>query len=162
MMIIKKTGRDSAGFTNLELLLLTIVVIILGALVAVSSSAVLQKSRDTERKDDITALQEQLNEYQAENNQYPTAAELNDSAFIKSNLKTFQQKILQDPVWRATNIHCAAGGRPQLEATTTPDKGCYGYAVSPAACDDKNVDCTSYTLTARLESGSIYTKKSVD
>ena len=158
----RASARSQAGFSNLELMLLVVIICILGVLVAVNFSAVQQKSRDTQRKNDLLALQDQINTYQAENDKYPTAAQLNNSTFVKANFTGFEAKILADPSWNSNNTHCTVKRTAQLEATTAPDKGCYGYAASPADCDNQNVDCTSYTLTANLESGGTYLKKSLD
>ncbi len=160
---LKRPGRrSSGGFSNLELLILLVIICVLSVLVAVNYSAVAQKSRDSQRKNDLLSLQEQINTYQAENDKYPTAGQLNDPKFISVNFKNFDSQILKDPSWASRNKFCNVNGQPQLEATTAPDKGCYGYAVSPAECDDLDVACTSYTLSANLESGGIYTKQSLD
>ncbi len=160
---LKRYGRQTSdGFSNLELLILVIIICILGVFVVVNYSGVKQKHRDTERKNDLLSLEEQINTYQAETDKYPTAAQLNNSKFVSANFKNFDDGSLRDPSWTSKNKFCNSGDLSQLEATTAPDKGCYGYAVSPENCDDQDVSCTSYTLTANLEAGGTYTKKSLD
>lgn len=162
LLQIKKGARGQAGFSNLELVVLAAVAIVLGALVGVSYGSVKQKSHDTERKNDITSLAAQADEYQALSGKYPTPAQLSNPAFMKANLKIFDASILQDPLWQKSNAYCSGGGQPRLETTLAPHRGCYGYAVSPESCDNQDETCTSYTLTARLEAGGYFIKKSVD
>lgn len=157
---MKKFSKGEWGFSNLELLIIAVIVCILAALVATTYSGVQQKSRDTERKNDITKLQEQVEAYQAESGKYPTLDQLNSSNFRSANLKDLTTANLQDPKWTSFNNACTKAGQVQAENSTSPDFGCYGYAASPANCDNVSIDCTSYTLTANLEAGGTYVKKS--
>lgn len=150
------------GFSNLELMIIAVIVVILAGLVVVTFSGVRQKSRDTNRKDAITTIQEQVESFQAQTGNYPSFAQLNSATFRNANLKNLSDSDLKDPKWSPTNLGCTKAGGPQLQATTAPSFGCYGYAVSPADCDNAAIGCASYTLTANLEAGGTYVKKSLD
>lgn len=150
------------GFSNIELLIIAVIVVILAGLVVITFSGVRQKSRDTNRKDAITTIQEQVESFQAQTGNYPSFSQLNSSAFRSADLKNLSESDLKDPKWSPTSSSCTKAGAPQLQPTVAPGFGCYGYAVSPADCDNVAIACASYTLTANLEAGGTYVKKSLD
>lgn len=153
--------KSSFGFTTIELLIVIVVIIILGALIIITYNGVQQRNHDTDRKTDIIKIEGQIEAYQAETNQYPSVAQLNSSSFRSANMKELDASALADPLWKSSNTFCSNNGTAQLEGSATPHTGCYGYDPSPANCDNKNVDCTSYILTANLETGGVYTKESI-
>lgn len=147
MISLKK--RSSQGFTIVELLIVIVVIGILATLVIVTYSGIQQKARDTKRKTDIRAVQGQLEAYYSQNSKYPTLANMNDATFRSANLKGLDPAALQDPKG-TTQALCAA-----TSAT------CYGYALTPAACDNgAGGDCANYTLTATLEGGGTFSVQS--
>lgn len=139
-------NKKSRGFTIVELLIVIVVIGILAALVIVTYNGIQQKARDTERKTDIKALQGHLEAYWADNAKYPTLTEVNDTSaggFRATNFKGLDAAAFADPKNAGSQQLCGA-------ATSS----CYGYSVTPAGCDDSTTDCTNYTLTADLESGT--------
>ncbi len=44
----------------------------------------------------------------------------------------------------------------------SPTINSYSYAVAPNGCDNLKTDCTTYTLTANLESGTTFAKRSLN
>lgn len=147
MISIKKVA--SKGFTIVELLIVIVVIGILAALVVVTYSGIQQKARDTERKTDINAVHVLVEAYQAESGKYPTLANINDADFRAANLKGLDPAALQDPKGTAQTL------------VDTPAANEYSYVPTPADCDNATADCTSYTLTATLEGGGTYEKKSL-
>ena len=150
------------GFSTLELLITFVIVCLLAALVVTKYSEVRQNNRDEERKADINALQDAVETYRAANGNYPSLNQINTPSFRKAELKSLDNNSLQDPRWNKGNKACAKGGLAILEGSTKPSAGCYGYALSPANCNNQAIVCTSYTLTAELENNQIYIKKSND
>lgn len=162
-MAVKATKQNRfAGFSTIELLIVIVIIIILGSLIVITYNGVQQRNRDTERKNDIVKLEGQVEAYQAETNTYPSSAQMNSQSFRTANMKDLQVDVLADPQWKTTNKDCSASSGVLLEDSSTPSTGCYGYDPSPAGCDNKNTDCTSYVLTADLESGGVYTKSSLN
>jgi len=108
------------------------------------------QAKDTERKTDINALQGQLEAYQADNGFYPTLADINTASWREINMKGLDAEALKDP----------DGTSAALTSSLTPHT--YAYVVAPAGCDNLKVQCTSYTLTASLDSGGTYLKQSLN
>ena len=158
-MGIKKAA--SRGFSTIELLLIIAIVFLLSAVIIFESKNFREKNRDTARKDNIVSLQDQAEAYQAETGNYPTVNQMNDAGFRKTNLKDFSADLLRDPLWKNSNKNCTSKGAAILQDSSTPATGCIGYKPAPIGCDNKTIDCTSYTLTANLESGGHYQKQSI-
>lgn len=102
------------------------------------------KAKDTERQTDISALQAQLEADYAMDGVYPTLAQLNNPAWRTTNMQGLDDQALADPDGGITALASAAS------------KTQYGYAVS--GCDATG--CQTYTLTAMLSTGSVYSKGS--
>ena len=142
--------KKQKGFTIVELLIVIVIIGILATLVIVTFSGIQQKARDSQRKTDINAVQSHVEAYYASNGFYPTLTELNDSTFRSTNMKGLDPDALADPSNTSGSM-----------AATATLKSAYGYAVTPAACDNTATPCDGYTLTAKLESSSTdYVKQS--
>lgn len=151
--------KKSSGFTIVELLIVIVVIIILAGLVITTFVGVQQKARDTERRTDINALHGQVEAYYAQNSKYPSLAQMNDetatTGFRAASLKGLDGQAFQDPK--------ATAGATANDLVAAASANAYAYTVLPAGCDNAagGTDCTSYTLTATLESGGVYTKTSL-
>lgn len=144
--------RKQSGFTIVELLIVIVVIGILAALVVTTFSGIQKKARDSERQTDINAVHGQVEAYYAQNGRYPGLADLDGTTagFVSTNLKGLDPQALRDPK--------QVGNAPQAATSGTT----YGYAVSPSGCTAAGTECTSYTLTATLESGGTYSKQSLN
>lgn len=148
-------SKKQTGFTIVELLIVIVVIGILAALVITTFAGIQKKARDTERTTDIKAIHAQLEAYYAQNGRYPTNANLDaDATWVKDNLKGLDPEALEDPKGASNDL---AGA---------PAANVYSYAELPAGCDNPalggGTECTSYTLTATLEGGGTYEKKSLN
>lgn len=158
MSFAKRKGAE--GFSVVELLIVIVVIGILSALVVITYSGIQAKSRDTERKSDISELSSRLEAYFAQNAKYPTLTNMNDNdtsnpkSFVSQNMKSLSREVFKDP--------SSKSGKP-YDLVSTPANNTYAYAVTPANCDNgDNGDCTAYTLTATLEGGGTYVKNSLN
>lgn len=107
-------------------------------------------AKDTERKTDIKIIQGHVEAYWATNGYYPTLANLNDPTWRKNNLVDFDHEYIKDPNGTSAKL------------VPAPAAKAYAYQVSPAGCDNKAKDCTSYKLTAILDNGENYSEVSLE
>lgn len=108
------------------------------------------QAADTERKTDINVLHGQLEAYWADSAAYPTLAQFNDPNWRSINMKGMDAEALKDP----------AGSAQKLAAA--PAAHVYSYQALPAGCDNVKIQCQDYTLTATLDTGGTYSKKSLN
>lgn len=110
-----------------------------------------QESNDVERKTDINALHGQLEAYQAQYAFYPTLSDINSASWRSENMKGLDDESLKDPKGTETRLG------------SSPTANSYFYEPSPSGCDNADGgQCTSYTLTASLETGGTYVKQSLN
>lgn len=97
-------------------------------MVLTTATGVQQKARDAARKNDMNLAVSNLNDYATfSNGKYPTAAAYSNGGF----------KI--------------SGDLKELKQSDMQ------YAPMPSDCDNIKVDCTTFTLKARLSDGTTYT-----
>jgi prepilin-type N-terminal cleavage/methylation domain-containing protein len=144
--------KRQSGFTIVELLIVIVVIGILATLVIVTFTGIQQKARDSQRQTDINAVNSQLEAFYAQNGYYPSLADLQDQGtggFVSTSLKGLDVESLKDP--KSGTI------------AATSSSTAYGYAtqgcITTSASSSSN-QCTGYTLTATLESGGTFSKKS--
>jgi prepilin-type N-terminal cleavage/methylation domain-containing protein len=149
--------KRQSGFTIVELLIVIVVIAILATLVIVTFTGIQKKARDSQRQTDINALDSHLEAFYAQSGYYPTAAMLNDSAWLNKNMKGLDPEALKDPKATSNDI-----------GTDVSDTQ-YGYKALVGTTDcqaatgtspDQVSTCDGFTLTANLESGGTYVKKS--
>lgn len=117
-----------------------------------SSSPSSGTAQDTERKTDINSLQSHLESYYASNGHYPTLSDLNDPAWVATNMKGLDAAALCDPT----------DASKSCKLVSSPSKGAYSYEVDDSnyqACTTES-SCASYIVSATLSSGEQYTKYS--
>jgi prepilin-type N-terminal cleavage/methylation domain-containing protein len=145
----------SKGFTIVELLIVIVVIAILATLVIVTFTGIQQKARDSQRQTDINAVDSHLEAYYAEHGNYPTAAQMNDATWVGTNMKGLDAAALVGPKGGTlTNTGTAAGDHYDYKATEGGTTAC----TATGTTDD--TACDTFTLSAVLEGGSTYTKKS--
>jgi prepilin-type N-terminal cleavage/methylation domain-containing protein len=145
--------RKQDGFTIVELLIVIVVIGILATLVITTFTGIQQKQRNSKRQAAVNATRAQLEAYFAQNNQYPTLADMNSSAWLTANMKGFDKTQLQDPKGTSETL------------VASPAVDVYAYAVTASdgtACDNQTKPCTQYTLTATYEGGGTYSKSNLN
>jgi prepilin-type N-terminal cleavage/methylation domain-containing protein len=144
----KKHGKRQSGFTIVELLIVIVVIGILAAIVITTYAGIQSKGRNTKRTTDIVAIQSKLEAYYAENGNYPSLGNMNDSSWLATNMKGLDTAALYDP--------SAASKTAANPLVTTPAAKVYAYApvtsATPgASCEADATTCAAYTLTATYE-----------
>ncbi len=158
-----KLRNKQQGFTIVELLIVIIVIGILVGLVITTFTGIQQKGRNTERQTDIKAIHGQLEAYFAQNGKYPELTDLNTESWRSTNMKGLDKDALYDP--RDTTKDTTP-----LESTPTVDRYSYEVVYHPSsgadsACsnaDASTTECNKYTLTAKQEGTTDYTKNSLN
>ncbi len=132
---------NKRGFTIVELLIVVLVILVLGTLVIRTFNGVQQRSRNQDRKRDLEVLKGQLETYHVQHGYYPSLANMNDTKWLKDNMKSLDTSALQAP----------SSNKKGLVQTITKDQ--YGYNVTPVNCNNAEggQDCTAYVLNAHLE-----------
>ncbi|CAN5400312.1 hypothetical protein BH09PAT4_BH09PAT4_00670 [soil metagenome] len=103
------------------------------------------KARDSQRQADINSLQMRLEAYYAENGFYPTISQLNSASWRATNMAGLDTEALKDP----QGASAVLVGRPAA----------HSYAYQGGNCT--NTKCSSYKVTATLETAGKYTKTSL-
>ena len=137
-----KNRKNQSGFTIIELLIVVVVIGILATLVIVTYSGIQMKNRDTKRKNDVEAIGMQLEVYNATTGSYPALHELQDSSWATANLKNFNSSHLVAPGSKFDSIS-------NIISTKT-----YQYVPGPEGCTTSKRNCSTFTLTAKLEAGN--------
>lgn len=118
------------GFTLIELLITISIIGILSVIGMVAYYTVLKQGRDSKRQSDLRSIQSALEQYFADQFNYPTGITIGSA--LSAGGKTYLNIIPDDPT-----------GNPQ-----------YSYISSPAGCDNSAVKCSSYCIYAKLENVS--------
>lgn len=145
------TVHSSRGFTLIELLISISIIGIISAIVLTSSQAVQRSSRDAQRKADLRTIQGALQQYYADQNNFPVAGAAtnfdlatdtnltsstgNPATPLPTPVKTYIDKLAKDPT-TATTPYCY---KALISSTTQSD------------CDNSTSQCNFYYLCAKLE-----------
>ena len=128
----KKNIFKNKGFTLIELLIVIAIIGILSTLLMVNFIGVRQRARDTQRKANISQIQSALEEYRADQGNYPTSIPACGNSLTDSTGTTiYIQKIPCDPLGTGSSIY---------------NSGSYYYSF--------NSSTNTYTLSACLENTS--------
>ena len=154
--MVKKISNNQNGYSIIELIFLSVIVIVLASVLISASSGIRIRERNNTRIADIKTLQLNLEIFYARNGFYPSLVEINIPHWTAENMKQVPATDFVDPSSK-TNIQVF---------TTTSTKTNFGYNVSSssgATCNNKTVACSQYILTATLEGGSgIFEEKSLN
>ncbi|TAH33528.1 prepilin-type N-terminal cleavage/methylation domain-containing protein [Candidatus Saccharibacteria bacterium] len=147
--------QKQSGFTIVELLIVIVIIGILAGLVITTFVGIQARGRDSERQTDINAIQKQVEAYYAVNGAYPTAANINSSAWRTGNKVQLDAKALANPSNASTQT--LSGTAPN--SSDDP----YGYVATPSGCEASTDNtgasvtpaspgaCTGYTVSAWME-----------
>jgi len=135
--------QNQQGFTIIEMLIVVLVIGVLATLVVVTFSGIQMKNRDNKRRYDVEAIAMQLEVYNASHGAYPALAELSSENWVQKNLRNLNTNHLQAP-----------GSKNADSLSSTISISTYQYVPGPAGCTTAKTTCTTFTLTAKLESNN--------
>ncbi|SRR5258708_1627420 len=131
----------SKGFTLIELLVsISIIGIVFGVIVS-SMSVIQRNARDAQRKSDFSRLQSALQQYYADQNNYPQpniSSGSSGGSSIGTSTRTYLSSLPVDP-----NTSSGYTYRP-LSGTCTD-------GVTSCSCDNSATPCLKYCLYSKLE-----------
>jgi len=151
--------KKQKGFTIVELLIVIVVIGILATLVIVTFTGIQKKARDSQRQTDINAVNSQIAAFYTNYGFYPSLADMNSSAFRTAYMKGLDPESLKDPKATGANLAAASSGT-QYGYVATGGAGCTAVSTVATTGDPADNSCDGYTLTATLESGGTFEKKS--
>lgn len=152
--------NKSKGFTIVELLIVIVIIAILATLVIVTFTGIQKKARDSKRQTDVNALDSHVEAFYAQYGYYPTLADLQSTTFLSTYMKGFDPSALTDPKGGAIQATTDATHYGYTAAASS-GTGCVNTTVSdPTGANTSNNGCDQFTLTATLESGGTFQKKS--
>jgi prepilin-type N-terminal cleavage/methylation domain-containing protein len=151
--------KKQKGFTIVELLIVIVVIGILATLVIVTFTGIQKKARDSQRQTDINAVNGQLAKFYTDFGFYPSLADINSSAFRTAYMKGLDPESLKDPKGTSTAMADATTANTYVYHATG-GAGCTTTSTVSTTADPTDNTCDSYTLTATLEGGGTFEKKS--
>jgi Tfp pilus assembly protein PilE len=143
----KKISDNQNGYSAIELVLLSVVVIVLASILISAYGGLRIREHNNTRIADMKTLELNLEIFYARSGFYPSLAEINSPTWTSANIKQVPPSDLIDPGSK-TNIQLF---------TQIPTKTNFGYDVSSSSgsiCNNKTVACNQYVLSAVLEGGS--------
>jgi prepilin-type N-terminal cleavage/methylation domain-containing protein len=142
MISLKKRNQ---GFTIVELLIVIVVIGILALLVITTYSGIQQKARNAKRTSDLKSLQTHIEAFFSQNGYYPSRANMNDSSWLSTNMKSLDQNALIDP----------SNATQSKSLASAPAAKVYSYQPTQSdgttSCESDDTTCAKYTLTATYE-----------
>jgi len=153
----------SKGFTIVELLIVIVVIAILATLVIVTFTGIQQKARDSQRQTDINALDSHVEAFYAQNGAYPTTAQLNSTTWRAKYMKGLDPQTIVSPKGDSVGTNNAPTNDaywyiPTQDDGTTACSG--GDTTTTGTSPNVDTACTKFTMGAKLEGGTNYTKQS--
>lgn len=135
--------RSYKGFTLIELLVVISIIAILAAVVISTFTNLQKNTRDAKRKADLAAIQSVLEQYHADQDNYPTVITPGSTLTTPAGVtpvKTYSAKLPQEP---------NTGRSQYFYAPFYP-------AAPPASCDNTLTGkrCAAYCLYASLENAN--------
>lgn len=118
--------KSALGFTLLELVIAIGIIAVLSVVAIVNLSSIQQNSRDVKRQSDLRLIQGSLEQYYADQHNYPTVL----TTTLVNGGRTYLNQVPTDPL---------SSNQPYL------------YAAKPDGCNNSTTKCTNYCIYGNLE-----------
>jgi len=124
------------------------------------ASTIQTKNDDTQRKESMAALVNDLTKYYTEKGTYPTLAQINNPDFASKD-KGFNVSKYKDPKWDADKAKACTSQKGQPMFADGRSENCFSYratASNGGDCDAVATMCSRVVLTANLDGNKPYVK----
>lgn len=153
--------KKQKGFTLVELLIVIIIIGILATLVIVTFTGVQQKARDSKRQTDLNAVDSHVEAFYAQYAFYPTLADMQSSSFLSTFMKGLDPNALVDPKGGSLAASATASSYGYVASDNTGGNACSNTtATTITGGVPQNNGCNAFQITADLEAGGTFVKKS--
>ena len=148
--------KESKGFTIIEIVLVVLLIGVLMTVLALTYSGIQERQHNNTRVADIKLIESHLETYYGVSGFYPTLDNMNNPAWVQKNLVGLDQASMIDPG--------SSSSKPMFSATLVKNEYTYSPTASDgtSSCDDKDVPCAKYTLSATLQGSGTFTEKSLN
>lgn len=148
-IVVRK--RSCEGFTLIEVMMAISIIAILTVITFTAYSSVQKNSRDAKRKSDLGAIQSALEQYRADQHNYPVAGNVGIG-----NLATYSPTSpLMNPAGNVNYLNRYPVDPKYSSSTGCSGSPCYKYLYVPgplADCTNTGSNlCTGYCLYASVE-----------
>lgn len=115
-----------------------------------ATSGVAVRAVDSRRQADIRSLQINAEAYYADKGYYPSLAQFNNAAWRRANLTSLDDNAMKDPDGTASTLGAAPAAKVYAYQS---------HSASGGSCDGlASTTCSTFTLTATLSDGKLYSK----
>ena len=151
---MKLTRKNSDGFTIVELVIITLVILVLAALVFKTYNSIQARSRNTTRQNNLLSLQHKIESFYSNNGYFPNLSDLNDPTWRTKNMPSLDNGSLVDPLASCdpSKTACVGGSDKAVPKhyeyypTQSDGASCEGKVGSKA-----DQTCAQYKLFASYE-----------
>jgi Tfp pilus assembly protein PilE len=146
--------KKQNGFTIIELVIISAVIVILAALVLKTYASIQVRYRNTTRQNNLKTLQQTIESFYSNNGYFPNLTDLNSPSWRTKNMPSLDASDLVDPLSQCNPATTACLGgkdgpvKKQYEYYATQSDGapCNGTLGSKA-----DQTCAQYKLFAKFE-----------
>lgn len=135
------TVYRNKGFTFIEILVVTTIIVLLAAVGAASYAQFSKQSRDAKRKADMEQVRAAIELYRSSNNKYPNTADLNAINFstctpgsISDSNATYLSKIPNDPKCTTMIYYYSSANGSTYSIAARLEGSSVGSCIAADAC----------------------------
>jgi len=154
-MLKKLISKDNSGFTVVEIIVVLLVIGVLATILIFTANGIDAKQDNNQRVATVKLISAKLETIFAQNGDYPTLSNINDTNWRQTYFKNLDPNTIRDPGDNSLIPLFAA----------FPTKNRYAYqplSLNNSTCDNKTIACVQYILTATLTGGGTFSQHSLN